>query len=147
MSDLWYKEGLPFSCTGCGKCCTGAPGYVWVSKKEIKELAAHLQISEEDFILKYTRSVDGKISLNEYPNKDQPSLQDCVFLKNNQCSVYQHRPVQCRTFPWWTTTLKSKRDWEEAASFCEGINPAAPTVKLKIIQDNLHEYENSRSSS
>ena len=30
-SDAWYaEEGLAFECTGCGDCCTGAPGYVWV---------------------------------------------------------------------------------------------------------------------
>jgi hypothetical protein len=36
----WYKDGLRFTCTGCGDCCTGAPGYVWVNKEEIEALAA-----------------------------------------------------------------------------------------------------------
>ncbi len=140
--EPWYKEGLPFSCTGCGKCCTGSPGYVWVNSDEIKALADHLSITCEDFIRKYTRNVDGRLSLNELPTH-----YDCVFLKNNQCTVYAARPVQCRTFPWWTSTLKSRKDWEEAALFCEGISPDAPQVKLKIIQDQLHEYENARSKS
>ena len=35
----WYQDGLAFSCTRCGACCTGAPGYVWVSPEEIGRLA------------------------------------------------------------------------------------------------------------
>ena len=29
--DTWYHLGLRFQCTGCGDCCTGAPGYVWIN--------------------------------------------------------------------------------------------------------------------
>ena len=38
-SQRWYKDGLQFECTGCGDCCTGEPGYVWVSEQEIQNLA------------------------------------------------------------------------------------------------------------
>ena len=30
-SPEWYRDGLRFECTRCGACCTGAPGYVWVT--------------------------------------------------------------------------------------------------------------------
>ena len=40
----WYRDGLRFHCTECGNCCTGAPGYVWVNKAEIEELAALLEV-------------------------------------------------------------------------------------------------------
>src|SRR5438105_3224904 len=29
-SEPWYQDGLRFSCTRCGHCCTGEPGFVWV---------------------------------------------------------------------------------------------------------------------
>ena len=35
----WYQDGLQFSCTGCGNCCTGPAGYVWVSEEEIVRIA------------------------------------------------------------------------------------------------------------
>ncbi len=35
----WYQFGLRFQCTGCGDCCTGAPGYVWINKAEIKAMS------------------------------------------------------------------------------------------------------------
>ena len=39
--DPWYRDGLAFTCTRCGACCTGAPGYVWVDADEIAALAEH----------------------------------------------------------------------------------------------------------
>ena len=40
MPRLWYRDGLQFECTQCGNCCTGDPGYVWVTPEEIKAIAA-----------------------------------------------------------------------------------------------------------
>ena len=39
----WYDKGLRFSCSECGDCCTGAPGYVWVNKEEIAAIVGHLR--------------------------------------------------------------------------------------------------------
>jgi len=43
----WYQDGLRFKCTGCGQCCTGSPGYVWVSPEEAEAMAKHLKIPLE----------------------------------------------------------------------------------------------------
>lgn len=116
MSELpWYKEGLHFGCTECGKCCTGSPGFVWVTDEEIKLLAQELQISIEQFIRTYIRKVGEKLSLLEHKK-----TYDCVFLKNNRCTVYNARPKQCRTFPWWKDNLESPESWEEVKIRCEG---------------------------
>lgn len=128
----WYSEGLSFECTGCGQCCTGAPGYVWISEEEILLLAKHLKLSPNEFAKKYLRKIGQRFSLKE----DSRNF-DCIFLKNNKCEVYALRPKQCRTFPWWPQNLKSKEDWEEAAKRCEGIQPKAPKVSYDIIQEQL----------
>ena len=60
---LWYSKGLRFQCSECGDCCTGAPGYVWVNKAEIAELARLLGESIEDFEQKYTRQIGIRKSL------------------------------------------------------------------------------------
>lgn len=132
----WYKEGLRFECTGCGQCCTGAPGYVWINENEITEMAKTLKISEEEFIRKYTRLVNGRLSLIEHP-----TTFDCVFLKENRCTVYHARPSQCRTFPWWRENLTSEHAWKSAAKRCEGISKDAPIVPLKVIQEQLNIEE------
>ncbi len=136
MSDPWYKEGLHFGCTQCGKCCTGSPGYVWVNKKEIEEMAEFLKITPEQFVRLYTRKVDNHLALLE----DQKTY-DCVFLKEGKvCTLYGARPQQCRTFPWWSENLKSKESWEEESLRCEGINhPDAPLVSFEEIQKGSKE--------
>src|SRR5262249_1390597 len=39
MSEPWYQDGLRFECTRCGKCCSGFPGFVWVSEAELQAIA------------------------------------------------------------------------------------------------------------
>lgn len=137
FSQPWYRQGLSFSCTGCGKCCTGTPGFVWLCKEEIEEIAHFLGLSYTKFLKKYTRTVDGRISLVE-----EPKSFDCVFLKDKKfCAIYPHRPLQCRTFPWWPGILASKEKWDAAASYCEGINEAAPVVPYEEVQAQRHLME------
>lgn len=139
MSDqVWYQQGLKFKCTGCGQCCTGSPGYVWVTPEEISQMAQLLNISEEDFSKKYTRKAHGRIALIE--KRDLKGNYDCVFLKERKCTLYEARPKQCRTYPWWKENLSSPEEWQETAAICEGINhPEAPLISLSTIQIDLNK--------
>jgi Fe-S-cluster containining protein len=129
----WYKDGLPFNCTQCGACCTGSPGYVWISDEEIISMANFLNVTLEVFIKKYTRSIYGKRALLE----DKKSY-DCIFLKDNTCSLYTHRPTQCKTYPWWPEIVESKESWDEESKRCEGINHDNSTVvPLNEIEQQL----------
>lgn len=132
MTDFpWYKDGLRFKCTECGQCCTGSPGYVWLSEEDVETLTKLLGIDRPEFIRRYTRTVHGRLSLLEHSR-----TYDCVFLEGKRCKVYQGRPKQCRMFPWWPEHLTSPEAWEEAASRCEGINhPDAPLIPFPTIQD------------
>src|SRR5215213_8218564 len=62
----WYAEGLKFTCTQCGNCCTGGPGFVWISREEIRRLAEFLKITPQETVEKYCRKVDGRWSLKEF---------------------------------------------------------------------------------
>lgn len=114
--EPWYKDGLRFECTQCGDCCTGAPGFVWVTPEEIALLAAHFSLSPAEFEAKYVRQVGERKSLNEYPNGD------CVFFDGTarNCSVYPARPNQCRTWPFWDSNLETPADWKWVKSVCPG---------------------------
>lgn len=129
----WYQEGLRFKCTGCGKCCTGGPGYVWVSEEEIDTMAQHLGISPAEFMRKYIRQRDNRYSLIELKR----SGYDCVFLRDKKCLIYQARPRQCRSFPWWKENLSSPQSWEITSRSCEGMNDQAPLVPCSQIQSEL----------
>ncbi len=135
----WFEQGLRFKCTGCGKCCTGSPGYVFLSQQDLAQLSHHFNLLPEQFLRKYARLVDGQYALLERPHN-----YDCVFLENNQCTVYESRPIQCHTFPWWIHHLRKSEDWEEAALRCEGINhPDAPLVPSTHIQEQCMTYLDS----
>ncbi|MCP5115396.1 MAG: YkgJ family cysteine cluster protein, partial [bacterium] len=70
------RAGLRFKCTGCGDCCTGAPGYVWVTNQEIAEMAGELGIETEEFLKRFVRLVGIRKSLVELTNGD------CIFFDN-----------------------------------------------------------------
>jgi len=114
MARSWYRDGLQFTCTQCGHCCTGEPGYVWLTKKEMQALATHLQVSFDDFTRKYVRKVGIRYSLIEKPDGA------CVFYDKG-CTVYAARPTQCRTFPFWPENLKSRIAWNELSEECPGV--------------------------
>ncbi|MBA2369211.1 MAG: YkgJ family cysteine cluster protein [Candidatus Protochlamydia sp.] len=131
-NPIWYEKGLTFECTGCGACCTGSPGYIWVNEEEITAIATHLNLSIQDFSHKYLRLVHGRLSLLE-----DPKSYDCIFLKDKKCQIYALRPVQCRTFPWWPTLLDSEESWKKASYGCEGISRKAPLVPFEKIEEQV----------
>ncbi|MCH2582026.1 MAG: YkgJ family cysteine cluster protein [Planctomycetes bacterium] len=133
-SKPWYREGLSFSCTRCGDCCTGVPGYVWVEPTEIEALAKHLGLSVDSFGERYLRKVGRRYSLIEKPGGD------CIFFDKG-CSVYPARPTQCRTFPFWRSNLKSERAWDEIADECPGIGQGKlfPVEEIEVLKGGKAE--------
>lgn len=129
MKEPWYAEGLKFACTGCGDCCTGAPGYVWVNKAEIEALAGVLKIDVGEFERRYVRKVGIRKSLIEWGNGD------CIFFhgESRTCQVYDVRPRQCRTWPFWTSNLASPDTWSDTAERCPGCNRGKVVPLEKIL--------------
>jgi Fe-S-cluster containining protein len=127
----WYADGLRFACTGCGRCCTGGDGYVWVTPAEIFALAERLGVTVNEFGRRYLRRFEGRYALLDGPGGS------CVFLAGKTCSVYEARPAQCRAFPWWPVNLRSPQAWREAATSCEGISEVAPVVVADVIEPAL----------
>ncbi|MEN6451628.1 MAG: YkgJ family cysteine cluster protein [Thermoguttaceae bacterium] len=132
MLHPWYHDGLRFSCTGCGDCCSGEPGYVWVNRTEIKTLAAALGLQVAEFERHYLRTIRSRKSLIERPGGD------CILLdaETRKCSVYEARPRQCRTWPFWKSNLESPAAWEETARRCRGCNHGR-RISLGAIQNQL----------
>ncbi len=137
--EPWFAGGLRFHCTGCGKCCTGSSRSVYLSQLDLERLARFFEMPVGRFVRRYTRIVKGRRILI-----DAPSGRECVFLKDNACSVYAARPTQCRTYPWWLRNLQDEESWLEAAAFCEGIDhPAASVVPAEeIIEQCRIDAEN-----
>ncbi|MEI8092903.1 MAG: YkgJ family cysteine cluster protein [Spirochaetales bacterium] len=119
MLEPFYKDGLKFECTQCHACCRHDPGYVFLSRPDLQALCQQLHTSENDFVERFCRWVDlgdGLVlSLREKKNFD------CIFWDQG-CTVYASRPVQCRTYPFWESPLKSLESWTWEGRYCPGVN-------------------------
>ncbi|MGA2614974.1 MAG: YkgJ family cysteine cluster protein [Spirochaetia bacterium] len=117
--DVFYNTGLRFACTRCSKCCRLTPGYVFLSEADIAPLVAALGVERQAFFHRYCRRVRFgpvlRLSLREKPNVD------CILWENGGCSVYEARPLQCRSFPFWSSCLSSPEEWQHHARQCPGI--------------------------
>jgi len=129
MPSTFYDQGLKFECTQCHACCRHDPGYVFLSRQDLDLLAEGTGLSPEAFIERHTRWVDlgdgFVLSLKEKKNFD------CIFWDNG-CTVYAHRPVQCRTYPFWEGPLASAEKWKWEGRFCPGINRGKVHDKASI---------------
>lgn len=121
----WFGKSLAFSCTACGKCCKGRTN-VYLNGAETEAMAEALDCSLFDFYKKYTREEENKkgellISLKTKQDNTTKEL-SCIMLNDkNQCSIYNARPTQCRTYPFWPQNLVGESEWRAEASKCEGM--------------------------
>ena len=119
MSEPWYKAGLQFQCKQCGRCCTGEPGYVWVSDGEIAKIAREVGLNQDQFESTFIRTVPGLgRTIIEFENGD------CALFNPDTrgCRVYESRPIQCQTWPFWQRNIDSANSWKKTAKFCPGCN-------------------------
>jgi Fe-S-cluster containining protein len=115
--EPFYAKGLRFSCTRCSACCRYDPGFVLLSEKDADVLAAQLEMGYTDFVETYCRWIpmeraggDAETGREQLSLKER-SNNDCIFWDRG-CSVYESRPLQCRTFPFWESILASSDRWE-----------------------------------
>lgn len=135
----FYTGGIRFACRDCGKCCLsrGHYSYVYLTAGDRKRLSGHLKISTREFTKKYTGRTEGVLHLKN-PEKD------CLFLEDGRCGVYDARPRQCRSWPFWPENMK-KKVWEkEIAPYCRGIGEGrlytAEEIE-KIIEEEKKSFD------
>lgn len=118
QTGAWYRDGLRFECTMCGRCCMGGPGVVWVTWQDLREISALRRISEYAFKREYLIGVDDSFIMRSRLNLD------CIMLdqRTGQCKIYDVRPQQCRAYPWWPDLLESPEAWNAEEARCPGIN-------------------------
>ena len=82
-----YRRVPETTCNCCGKCCSENPGGSFV---EFLNYFNTFKIKE-----------DKKIIVENVIRNNLTSLvqqNDCLFLKNDKCSIYNERPLSCRIF-------------------------------------------------
>jgi len=124
MSEIIKKEGFSFSfnpkaCEECGgKCCTGESGYIWVTPIEMQKIANLLKISVDELKAMFLIKAGYKFSIKE--KELDKNNYACWFFdeKTSRCKIYEARPNQCRTFPFWDFF---KNNVEVVKKECPGI--------------------------
>jgi uncharacterized protein len=119
---LWYAAGLHFECLQCGRCCAGPEqGYIWLSRPEIRLIADFLKMPVNELKRQFLRRVGFRMTILE-----DPHTRDCVFLQQTSqgrgCAIYDVRPAQCRSWPFWESNLAGPDTWNSTGRGCPGIN-------------------------
>lgn len=168
QAPAWLKsvKKLPFDCTECGKCCQ-TNGRVSMSPTEVHSAADLLNMSQSDFVRQFASHTveDSWIYLQE---KTVENHTGCIFLNvdTNQCRIYEARPVQCRTYPFWPSILASPTAWNDECrrpdhdnnstlpmwtatqGGCEGMQPLntvnSSTVPMSQVYRHLYKHEQQR---
>jgi Fe-S-cluster containining protein len=100
-SSRLYRRRGEFKCTLCGNCCRLR--VISLTKDDVKRLEA---AGYRDFA-----SEKGELRLRRVTGL-------CVLLKNDKCTVYEHRPRVCREFPFFRVYGMG---YTERASFCPAL--------------------------
>jgi len=142
----WWKQGVRFQCQGSGKCCTshGEFGYVFLTLEDRKRMAKHLKVATSVF----TRIYCTKLKVSErrfawHLNEDKKNP-DCLFLKGKGCSIYEARPTQCRTWPFWPEVMEPKAWKRDVMDFCPGVGKG-PLIEANEISRQLNLQNKSES--
>jgi Fe-S-cluster containining protein len=136
------RSDVYFECQGSGNCCVsrGSYGYVYLSKKDIKKLSDYTNLRIKDFIKLYCDNTNGFTHFKE-KNKNG----DCQFLVKKRCSIYEARPTQCRTWPFWKENMATKVWNKEISKFCPGIG-MGNLISIKEIKRKLKDDYNNELS-
>ena len=90
LKDTHTQVFNEIDCLQCGNCCKTTPPIF--TRKDVKRIAKYLNTTPKAFERAYTiEDVDGQLVGIRVP---------CTFLnEDNTCSIYEVRPLACRTYP------------------------------------------------
>jgi Fe-S-cluster containining protein len=134
----WKTEGVKFECQGSGNCCLsrGEYGFVFLTRDDRKRMSESLKMSLRDFTRKYCDKTQGFYHLKESPERPE-----CLFLEGKRCGIYQARPTQCRTWPFWPEVMNAKTWNKEVKGFCPGVGKGrvwSPEEIKKLLAEQKH---------
>lgn len=105
---------IRFKCTECGNCCRDQPG---VSRK--------ILLTRDDYSRIKKLKGDGDFASRNndarYPYIMKKIGGDCVFLRENKCSIYEKRPLICQFYPF-SLRVEDDKHIFGLDDQCEGLN-------------------------
>ncbi|MCK9441003.1 MAG: YkgJ family cysteine cluster protein [Methanothrix sp.] len=119
-----------FRCENCGECCRGE-GYALVDEADLHEIARTLGISPSKARARFTDPDPEKNPGCRILKSIGPERSCCLLdAQAKRCTIYNHRPRICRTFPM----LNADTESEEIICFYSDCLGTAKFVKM--LQEN-----------
>ena len=121
-----------------GKCCKlnreAQKSFIFVSESEVHQIA---MVSGER-VDQFARLADfdstrftNKKSKQWYINNE--GLSACRFFKKGKCRIYDFRPTQCATYPYWPENM-TKKGWKETGAFCPGVGKGTDEAQQQALR-------------
>ncbi len=125
----FYAGGIRFECQGTGRCCVsrGGYGFVYLTLEDRRRMAKQLKLSTLAFTRRHCSKTDGYFHLKDV---DGP----CRFLEGKGCSIYEARPAQCRTWPFWPENMNARTWSREVQAYCPGVGKGRRYSEQEIEQ-------------
>jgi len=139
----FWQDGIRFECQGTGRCCVAHTGYghVYLTLEDRRRFARHFKISTLSFTRRYCSKTDGHFHLKRITGP-------CEFLEGKSCSVYEARPAQCRTWPFWPENMNARTWNREVRTFCPGVGKGrlhtAAEIERALSEDPVDPLRVSR---
>jgi len=96
LAEIKYPRNVRFECLRCMKCCGDTPQkkrQVLLLPREAKKIEKISGMRLSGFAASVSNPKPFKYVMKKKNRK-------CVFLKNGGCSIYMHRPLLCRFYPF-----------------------------------------------
>jgi Fe-S-cluster containining protein len=130
--------GGVFKCTGCAECCKNLVTLQW-SGLSLFPWEKHLFPSKKVHPhLAYGASPDSKdfrIFLYKYME------QSCEKLEGNKCTIYDNRPLVCRSYPFRYVQMSRGRVFYELAPECPGVKEVNEEYNVKRHYPEIYATE------
>ncbi|MFA5366088.1 MAG: YkgJ family cysteine cluster protein [Candidatus Bathyarchaeia archaeon] len=133
--SLTYPKNITFTCNDCGICCGDTQTknrHILLTQKDADRITKHTN----QIINTFAEKIEGK-HLYIYEMQKNPKTQKCTFHKNNQCTIYQQRPLICRFYPFQLTTTEDNNYAIEVTNECPNVN--TPNQKEKPLTEQHYK--------
>ena len=124
VHELYKFYGNEIDCTRCGNCCTKLRPIMMES--DIDVLTRELNLTRENFRNKYIMiDEEGDMMFKHLP---------CKFLHGRECSIYEFRPHDCRSYPHLHKTEFTSRLYGvlENYAICPIVFNVIEEMKLRL---------------